>query len=54
MNNNEVEIYEFEMLSKNFFVCTLNLINDDVVFALRPGLKTGMDLEFWSENGSVK
>ena len=25
MNKNEVEIYEFEMHSKNFFVCTLNL-----------------------------
>ena len=25
MNKNEVEIYEFEMHSKNVFVCTLNL-----------------------------
>ena len=42
--NNEVEICEFEMHQKNFFsLRTLNLSNDDVIFALRSGLKTGMD-----------
>ena len=29
--------------SEDFFVCALNLSNHDVIFALRPGLKTGMD-----------
>ena len=32
-SNKEVEKCEFEMHLKNFFVCTLNLSNDDVIFA---------------------
>ena len=43
MNKKEVEIYEFELHLEIFFVCALSLSNHDVIFALRPGLKTGMD-----------
>ena len=41
MNKNELEIWQFEIHLKNFFLPS-NLSNDDIIFALRPGLKTGM------------
>ena len=57
----EVEKCEFEMHLTNFFLCTLNLSNDDVIFAYRPGQepitqvwKQVWILEVWSENRSVK
>ena len=53
MNKKEVEICEFELHLEIFFVCALNLTNDDVFFCLktrsengygfwRSGLKTGL------------
>ena len=39
---------------EEFFCLRSNLSNDNIVSAERPGLKTGMDLEVWSENGCGK
>ena len=39
MNKNEVEIYEFEMHSMNFFCLHTESKYDDVIFALGPGAR---------------
>ena len=53
MSKKEREIFEFEMDLNNFFVCALRESNDNMISALRPGLKTGVEnYIFWSEIGS--
>ena len=54
MSKKEREIFEFEMDLNNFFCLCSNLeSNDNMISALRPGLKTGVEnYIFWSEIGS--
>ena len=48
MSKKDKEICEFE-----FFCLCSNLSNDDIISALRPGLKSGVENNsFWSEIGS--
>ena len=53
MSKKEREICEFEMDLNNFLFALQRLRNDNIISALRPGLKTGVEKSFfWSEIGS--
>ena len=55
MSKKEREICQFEMDLKNyFFRLRSNLSNDNIISALRPGLKTVWILKVWSANGCGK
>ena len=43
MSKQERDICEFEMHLNNFLFALLQLSNDNIISALRPGLETGMD-----------
>ena len=45
MSKKEIEKWEFKIDLNNFFFLRSNLSNDNIISALRPGLKTGMDLK---------